>query len=728
MTFIHPLLLAGLVLIGIPVLIHLIMQQKPKHLLFPAFRFLLQKHRTNQRRLRLRHLLLLALRIALVAGICLALARPRLFSERLNLSSDSPVAVVLVFDTSPSMDYRLAERSRLDEARRRANELLDELPEGSHVAVLDSADLGGEWLDSVARARDQVAHLQVRHANAPVTRQVVQAYRLLDGLAQQPDPVAGTPPRFLYVFSDRTAESWDAREVQGLQPAPAANINAVFVDVGVDKPADLAVTDLELARQVVGSDDRLEAYATVQATGVDADTFLTFSVDGETPGEQRPVRLRAGESRKLTFDRDASGLKPGPHRVEVRLANSDSLPFDDVRFATFEVRSGRKLLALADNPRDARAWRLALDTHRVFRCDVRPTAAARSLEPKALLADYRAVCLIDVADPGALWPMLEAYVPKGGRLAVVPGDDRTLNRDAYDGPEARRLLPGRLNKVVTAEDPSGVPWSDNDPPHLFLTPFREWKKTGNIDFFAPENLPRAYRYWDVTPAADATTIVTYADGPKRPALLERAAGEGRVLLFTTGLDGRQDEGRFWWNNYLETTSSFYPVLVNQAVAYLVGDAEAPNFNFVSGQAVTVPLPAEPRFPLYTLEGPGLAAAEASVPRAEDQKQLQITQAVVPGNYTVYDGNHQVTAGFSVNDRPEECQLGRDPDSVKTIEALLGPNTVLAVGHTTSLRTALQGHWRQPVELFPWLMIALLLALALENLLANKFYRRPAGEA
>src|SRR5256714_11206735 len=100
MTFVFPALLGGLILIGIPVLLHLIMKQKPRHLLFPAFRCLLQRHRTNQRKLRLRHLLLLALRVLLVALICLALARPKLFSERLNLSTDRPAAAVLVFDTS----------------------------------------------------------------------------------------------------------------------------------------------------------------------------------------------------------------------------------------------------------------------------------------------------------------------------------------------------------------------------------------------------------------------------------------------------------------------------------------------------------------------------------------------------------------------------------------------------------------------------------------------------
>ena len=48
MTFIHGYLLGGLVLAGVPVLLHLILRQKPKRLPFPAFRFLLQKHRTNQ--------------------------------------------------------------------------------------------------------------------------------------------------------------------------------------------------------------------------------------------------------------------------------------------------------------------------------------------------------------------------------------------------------------------------------------------------------------------------------------------------------------------------------------------------------------------------------------------------------------------------------------------------------------------------------------------------------
>src|SRR5262249_25549890 len=142
---------------------------KPKHLMFPAFRFLLERHRTTQRKIRLRHLLLLALRMGLIAAVCLALSRPKIFSERLNLSSERPVAAVLVFDTSYSMGYVASGRPLLDEAKRRAQELIDSLPLDSRVAVLDTAEPGGEWLPALSVARDRVGDLRLRPANGPVT-------------------------------------------------------------------------------------------------------------------------------------------------------------------------------------------------------------------------------------------------------------------------------------------------------------------------------------------------------------------------------------------------------------------------------------------------------------------------------------------------------------------------------------------------------------------------------
>ncbi|HKA07544.1 MAG TPA: BatA domain-containing protein, partial [Gemmataceae bacterium] len=76
-----PILLTGAALVGLPILLHLIMRQEPKRLPFPAFRFLKLQKRINQRKIRLRHLLLLLLRMALIALICLSLFQPTFLSE-----------------------------------------------------------------------------------------------------------------------------------------------------------------------------------------------------------------------------------------------------------------------------------------------------------------------------------------------------------------------------------------------------------------------------------------------------------------------------------------------------------------------------------------------------------------------------------------------------------------------------------------------------------------------
>jgi hypothetical protein len=61
--------------------------------------------------------------------------------------------------------------------------------------------------------------------------------------------------------------------------------------------------------------------------------------------------------------------------------------------------------------------------------------------------------------------------------------------------------------------------------------------------------------------------------------------------------------------------------------------------------------------------------------------------------------------------------------VEEIEGLFGAGAVVPVGRRGRLIEALQGHWDQPVELLPSLLLLLLVLLAAENLLGNLFYRR-----
>jgi hypothetical protein len=737
MTFIHGYLLGGLLLAGVPVLLHLIMRQKPRRLTFPAFRFLRQRHRINQRKLRLQHLLLLLLRVLVVAALCLALARPRVFSQRLSLSNDRPVSAVLVFDTSASMGYTVAGQTRLDEAKRRARELLAEMGDGSEVTVLDSGDDTHDTPLPKGEALARVEALRIRYAAGPLNPALERAFRLLEKAGAAPEP----PPRLLYVFSDRTRACW----APGTSPlALPAGVQAVFVDVGLDNPRDLAIDGIEVSPPVVPPGGPYQVRVAVRGTGAAPESMLSFEVD-EGPGAQGRPELKAPQlggdqaTDVLVFERKApvppdDGPADMAYPITVKLVGSDALPFNNARFATLLVRRPRRLLTVVDRPLPKRSlWYDSIQARRNFACEVKTLAEVEKLTPKDLAA-YKVVCLFEVAaPPGALWAKLAAYVREGGGLMVVPGGQELVPKlDAYNAqatPEG--LLPASLKRLVDAPEDRVVYWAPFRAEHPLTAPFVRWGRSGDYDFTRPESRPFVRRYWEVSPVGKgALTVASYAGPPERPALVEKPLGQGRVLLFTTPLDWRKLDSSPVapaWHNYGPPGSSFGLVLIDRACLYLAGEATLPELNFLCGQVPQLLLPATAEAPL-SLRGPELAASEGNLATPAEGARLAAPQAQAPGHFAVLDGKGHVLAGFSLNVRAEESDLSRVP--VEEVEAVLGPNSVLQVGRSASLADAIQASRPPPVELLPYLMLLLVLVLTVEGLLANKFYRRqgPAGGA
>ena len=65
-------MLLGLGAAAIPIILHLITRRRPPTVVFPAVRYLVDTAREHQRRLRLRNLLLLLVRTALIVALVLA--------------------------------------------------------------------------------------------------------------------------------------------------------------------------------------------------------------------------------------------------------------------------------------------------------------------------------------------------------------------------------------------------------------------------------------------------------------------------------------------------------------------------------------------------------------------------------------------------------------------------------------------------------------------------------
>jgi hypothetical protein len=691
--FLHGYLLFGLLLAGVPVALHLLLRQKPKRVVFPAFRFLLQRQQTNQRRMRLRHLLLMLLRVAVLVVLILALARPRLFGDRTGAAMDRPVVAALLFDTSPSMGYTFAGATRLDEALARGRELLDEMEPTSRVAVLDAGDPALEPLLPVAEARGRLKGVQIRPGAGSLNRAVERG---LDLLARSRAETQGEgPPHLLVVFSDRTRGCWDVR---GTRPAVPEGVSVLFVDVGPRTPVNLGIEAAEVVPPTVAPGGRYEVRVRLRGTAGGHENQVTCQPEGGDL-ERLPVKLEKDQTQAVvTFERTAP-KQAGPHGLKLGLGTRDALPADDVRHATLSVRGVGKMLTLVEADADtAKVWDAAQQALGSFTNEVRDYAKGEA----AALADYAVVVLCQPTRLPRWRDKLEEYVRRGGALAVIPGGVEINDAGLFPAP------------LASLESPK---------PPLFWAPFRSQHPT-LMPFadpvFAREDIrPLARRYWKLGKlAAGGSTIATYENGD--PALAERNVGRGRVLLFTTPLSG---DGR--WTNYGELDNPFGFMLIDRASRYLAREETPREMAFTCGTEPSVRVPT-PLLPQYTVAGPGLAGNERNLRTPTPAGEAEVSQAKQPGNYTVADGQKNAVAGFSLDIAGAESDL--EPVPREELEGLFGEKTLIEQGKAVTLRAALSSLRPPPMELMPYLLLALLAAMTVEGLFANRFYRDDAAPA
>ncbi len=720
--FINVGLVAGVALAALPVILHLFLRQTPKHVIFPALRLIRERQKRSRKKLRIKNWLLLLARMALLALMALALARPRLWSQTKLGDFEVPTALALVFDTSLSMEYKERDQTRLDEAKVRARELLSRAHEASRVFVLDSAVPIQPVALSPAAARKLVDGLTVHAVNRPLNAAVVQADKAVAAAEQIRKEV--------FIFTDLSRSAWDtSRAIEGLGTASAKDKNRPTVVTCVLRLApkvlkDVAIVAAEPAADFTAQDEPVPIRVVVHSVGAQTRRIVEFLVDGQKRSQQEVTLPPNGEAtlRFLT-----PKLTPGLHRAEVKLSGEpDSLEKDDHRFVTLDVQPPLKVLVAADRTIDADFVEFALDPLKFRAGGNRPFPVTRATPAQLVtmttpLKDYACVFLLNVADlDPSVWAKLNQYVREGGGLVVAVGDrvdPETLNA------QAPTLLPATLGALVTPKE-ADFTFGKADIAHPIFS-----HETQTL--LTELSQPPIYKYRAVKPLEGARTLLSYQNDA--PALLERVfAGPraGRVLLWTTALSRRpgtsEAERQAAWNDFPIVGWSFFAVL-NQTVPYLAG-AAGRRFNYDAGEDVTLPIEPGRRYTSFTLQAPGAKTTD----RLSDPlsgSNLLISAPPILGPWTVTaggTGGPSRTLGFSVNYPVAETDLA--PLSDAEIQALLGgPDRVKVADDTAEGIKGVVDYVRLGHELYPYVMALILLIVTLENVLANTFYREsPAG--
>ena len=633
MTFLNFALLSGAGLIVLPIILHLMMRQRPKLLEFPALRFIRKRHDTNQRRLRLRHLLLLLLRAGAIALLALALARPSIKSSRLG-SQEAPVAAALIFDSAPHMEYRHEKKTRLEAAQEIGQWLLAQLPPDSQIAVFDSGTLPRNFDVDRALSQKRVERLEAVPNPRPLNEVVSEAAVVL----ARSDLAA----KEIYIFTDLSRGSWRADESARLQDRlhELPGVALYLIDVGVKEPANFGLGDLHLSHQAAAAGGSVEIQTDISCLGAEGERLVELDLltpDGKPLkiGEQIR-RLKPGDAQTVDFR--LTSLRPGTQQGLVRIVPQDSLPADDVRYFSIAVRPPWPVLVVAQKPDRAIYLAEAIAPAEMrkrnnarFDCKV----AGYNELANQKLDHFAAICLLDPPglEPG-VWQRLTDYAAAGHGVGIFLGRNAAPVEN-FNSPAAQQLLPGRVIEQVPREEGKTYLAPQNYQ-HSILKPFAPYATR------TPWNKFPVYRYWRVDNlATEGSTVIAYNDG--RPALLERTirAGQvaGHVLMTTTPFSDRVSRRDAW--NVLPGSGEIgawpFVILANQIMSYLVGSGEQ-QLNYYAGtNTVSLSLGGAPprRYVLSRPDGvnttlPPPEKAELSISAVEQVGNYQVRSVGEPG--------------------------------------------------------------------------------------------------
>jgi hypothetical protein len=158
MTWQNPRVWVGLATIALPVVIHLLGQDRARRLPFPTLRFFGASRPLPTRRTRVHDIVLLAVRIGIFTAAVAALAQPFFFTARRQAGADNALVRAIIVDTSASMQRAsTGGEPAATAARRIAQQLADSAQSRSIiVTALPAAVIAGAtaWLGQQAGRAD----------------------------------------------------------------------------------------------------------------------------------------------------------------------------------------------------------------------------------------------------------------------------------------------------------------------------------------------------------------------------------------------------------------------------------------------------------------------------------------------------------------------------------------------------------------------------------------------
>ena len=675
LSFANPLLLHGLWAAVLPLVIHLLNRRRTVTVPFSNVALLQALQHDRMRRIKLKQILLLILRTALIIMLVLAFSRPTLRGAGGQVGEAGTSAVILL-DRSLSMQHRTPEGTLFDRALLRVRALLTLFNDRDDVLLL-LVDSGAEEAEVLSPERLRL-HLDVLRPGFGSTDFEAGLEEALSHLSQ-----SRMPNRELYVITDLAYNGWVNL------PDTLANLEGISVFVITERLNSVANLGITQVKTVGGSPQvgrpltleiELVNYGSTNRGDVPVQAFLN-----DRRIAQQVAHVPANGRRKLhtRFLPETGGAVS--LRVEI---GEDDLEADNRRVTVLSIPERVRVLLVADVPDEAYYLAQVLPVASYEVIQVRPDEIAEQVLEGI---DVVFLCNVERLSSGVI-ATLQSRVSGGLGLCIFLGDQVDIRH--YNERLLPALFPTTLQGVQGSAGGAYQALQANLPDHPMLA---------DIELDGSFQSPRFYIHYRIQPNKTVRSVLSFASGA--PALLESREAGGPVVVFASSVSAN-----LVWND--APLSGFFLPFVHRLTGYLAAGTFGRS-DYRVGQVVYRDI-RDGKSREAVLRPPGQEAKTIWPEQRGLQSVWPVGEVNAPGVWEIF-AREQLADRFAVQIDAREPDLTPVPQA--RLEALFGRERLVMIDGGTDLRETILSQ-RHGQELWRLVLLGALFVMAAEMLITR----------
>ncbi|MCC5922319.1 MAG: BatA domain-containing protein [Crocinitomicaceae bacterium] len=546
MRFVYPEFLYAFLLLAVPIIIHLFNFKRYKVIYFSSLRFLKKVDEQTKSTQKLKHLLLLALRLLAFSALVLAFAQPYIPKNDQLTRKQTPIQIFYL-DNSFGLSARSTTGNLLSQSKELIRKMVDESPAGTNFLLLTNALSGPEQrIISRSELLDRLDYVDFH----PFSNGFVKA---LNTAKAALDQVNYEGLRNYVVISDFLKRE---NEDYSLTPdslgfyypiqLTAQNTANIFIDsVWFSSPFRMAQVNNTMMVRIRNTSNQA-----VNNIG------LKFEKNDYKRDLVADIPANGTEIVTINYSDASTGLKGG--HVEVF---DDAINFDDTYYFSYEVLDNLNI-TIIQGERGEKYPELVYQTDDFFKVQRFPQSQLQIGD----LADQHLIVLNGISSfSSGLINTIAQLAEEGKSIAIIPSE--AIEPNSYNA----LLKALSLGSINAAREQQFALKNLNFEDPFFQNVFEE--QSENI------RLPKIVRHYPIQPADNSISLISFENS--EPFLIKSNTTAPNYFI---GTSLSQDWGDFTRN------ALFAAVLLRMAES----SNATTKLAYTLGEAARIPIPTKER--------------------------------------------------------------------------------------------------------------------------------------